>query len=586
MTGHQIMKKLKVIDFFCGAGGFSEGFRQQGFEIIKGIDNWKPAVETHNLNHGLNDEVMDVLTFEGEQGIVAIKELPDTEIIIGSPPCVTFSMSNKAGKADKSLGVRLIEAYLRAIAVKKHQPGSILKAWLMENVPNSRNYVKDVYSFTDLNLGDWAETIGRSPSDEALKAKNNGRILIAADYGSPQSRQRFVCGEIVATGKFLEPKWTHGPHKDIFDHKAYPTLGDIKNKMPSPTEFKEDAEWTDPNYPSLKVKGKELTDHFYDSGVYQVEWEMARFAKVNHPYMGRMSFPEDPNKPSRTIMATRSASTREAIIFESELGRTGDGQYRLPTIREAATLMGFPYTYQFLGGEGTKWRLIGNAVCSHMAAALAKEIRSRIGLRPIADDKVNFSEQRKHYRKVNDLNDPGQQIVFNAPPKKKNGAKFRMHPFKAGNMTVALTNFDPNQGSDYDTNGMEWYCAIFLGAGKEYGTVSVGPEMFAKVNELVRRLPDGKGFIKEYNASFKGRIADKKMLQSILEQNKAKEGKVLGPITLIEEIAELIKKYDSNTELLGNVVLDGIHKELFPKRQLLAIWAIAKAIKIPEKIIS
>ena len=28
--------QLSVIDFFCGAGGFSEGFRQQGFEIAMG----------------------------------------------------------------------------------------------------------------------------------------------------------------------------------------------------------------------------------------------------------------------------------------------------------------------------------------------------------------------------------------------------------------------------------------------------------------------------------------------------------------------------------------------------------------------
>ena len=48
-------KDLRVIDFFCGAGGFSEGFRQQGFKVIMGVDNWRPAVETHNLNHGLND---------------------------------------------------------------------------------------------------------------------------------------------------------------------------------------------------------------------------------------------------------------------------------------------------------------------------------------------------------------------------------------------------------------------------------------------------------------------------------------------------------------------------------------------------
>lgn len=575
-----MMNKYKVIDFFCGAGGFSEGFRQQGFKIVMGIDNWRPAVLTHNLNHGLNDDVSDVLEFEKD--IENINALPNTEIIIGSPPCVNFSMSNNAGKADKSLGVRLIEAYLRVVAVKKHQPGSILEVWLMENVPNSQNYVKEVYTFDDLDLGDWAESIGKERSDEALKVKHNGAILIAADYGSPQSRQRFVCGEVVATGRFPEPERTHGPHNDLCDQKAYPTLGDIKRKMPSPIEFYANAEWTDPNYPRLKVRGKELTDHFYDSGIYQVEWEMARFAKENHPYMGRMSFPENEDKPSRTIMATRSASTREAIIFRSELKRKGDGEYRLPTIREASTLMGFPYTYQFKGGgEGTKWRLIGNAVCPHMATALAKEIRVHLGLPPIADDEVDFFEQRENYQKVDDLNDPGERIKFNAPPKKKNGAKFRMHPFKTGNMTVALTNFDPEKGSNYDTNGKEWYCTVFLGSGKEFKTVSVGTELLNNVDGIVRKLPDGKSFIKEFEARFKGRIADKKKLQSILEQNKATEGDLLGPIALIQEIADLIRKYDPDNEMLKDLALDGIRKEQFPKRQLLAIWAIAKAITKP-----
>ena len=42
---------LTVADFFCGAGGFSEGFHQAGFKVIFGLDNWKPAIETHDLNH-------------------------------------------------------------------------------------------------------------------------------------------------------------------------------------------------------------------------------------------------------------------------------------------------------------------------------------------------------------------------------------------------------------------------------------------------------------------------------------------------------------------------------------------------------
>ena len=53
--------KLTVIDFFGGAGGFSEGFRQQGFEVIKGVDYWKPAVDTFNHNFGLDGKSIDVL---------------------------------------------------------------------------------------------------------------------------------------------------------------------------------------------------------------------------------------------------------------------------------------------------------------------------------------------------------------------------------------------------------------------------------------------------------------------------------------------------------------------------------------------
>ena len=89
---------LTVIDFFCGAGGFSEGFRQMGFEIKYGYDHWKPAVDTYNHNFNLNCEVKNILDFE--TSIDEIESLPNTDVIIGSPPCVSFSSSNKSGNAE------------------------------------------------------------------------------------------------------------------------------------------------------------------------------------------------------------------------------------------------------------------------------------------------------------------------------------------------------------------------------------------------------------------------------------------------------------------------------------------------------
>ena len=76
------MNKLSVIDFFCGAGGFSEGFRQMGYKIVYGFDHWKPAIETFNHNFNLQCEPKNILDFKNS--IEEIERLPNTEIIIGN----------------------------------------------------------------------------------------------------------------------------------------------------------------------------------------------------------------------------------------------------------------------------------------------------------------------------------------------------------------------------------------------------------------------------------------------------------------------------------------------------------------------
>ena len=196
---------LRVIDFFCGAGGFSEGFRQQGFKIVRGIDFWQAAIDTHNLNHGLSDKVQNILDYWGEDSgdITEIEQLEDAEVLIGSPSCTSFSMSNRAGKADKESGIRLIETYLRVVAVKKHQKTSNLRAWYMENVPKSKEFIEQQYTFHKLHLARWARRNGYKAGDIALKV--TGSVLNAGDYGAPQNRKRFIAGEWINTRRFTPP---------------------------------------------------------------------------------------------------------------------------------------------------------------------------------------------------------------------------------------------------------------------------------------------------------------------------------------------------------------------------------------------
>ena len=109
-----------IADFFCGCGGFSEGFNQAGFNVVFSLDNWGYAKETHDINHpNCNCVLMDILNIKTED----IDDIiPDVDVIVGSPPCVSFSNSNNSGKANKSLGISLIKQFLKIVLYKKTKP--------------------------------------------------------------------------------------------------------------------------------------------------------------------------------------------------------------------------------------------------------------------------------------------------------------------------------------------------------------------------------------------------------------------------------------------------------------------------------
>lgn len=547
---------LKVIDFFCGAGGFSEGFRQQGFKIVRGIDFWQPAIDTHNLNHNLNDTVKNILDFWSEDSadVGEIEKLEDTEFLIGSPSCVSFSMSNRAGKADKSDGVRLIEAYIRVITVKKHKKNSKLKAWYMENVPKSKDFIKQEYTFEQLNLAKWAENNGFKKKNVALKIQ--GEILNAGDYGAPQERKRFIAGEWIETGEFISPVVTYTEHK---------TVVDVRNKMPKINESETTRKkFIDPNYPDIKLNIKELTDHFYDTGVYKIEWEKAEFLKTNHPFMGKMSFPENENRTSRTVMATRSASTREALLYKSEYSRAGNGEYRLPTIREVASLMGFPYIYQFVGSEGTKWRQVGNSVCPHQSAALAKALRRKNKLKIISDSKISFKQLENNFNKINNLNTFTKR-KFETPRKRQENARFRRHALKIGNMTVDLMNYHPDKKDDV-ANG--WYVTAFFGTGEGYGVKVFSGSEKQKIESLLRDKFDD---FDQYKNDVSKLPIETSVLQKVYENDLHLKQKS-NPIILLKQISGLIKSYDCHRDVVnGNGILQ---KENIPIAQLMSAYGL------------
>ena len=493
-------KHLSVADFFCGAGGFSEGFRENGFNVAFALDNWQQAIDTHDLNHPHCKAVcMNILELDTPEKIDSV--IPDTDIIVGSPPCVSFSGSNKAGKADKSLGIKLIETYLRIIAWKKSK--GHLKYWIMENVPNSKNYTKSEYTWKELGLP------GKGP-DLEIKQRN---ILCAADYGAAQGRLRFVCGD------YPEPIKTLDENNHIHTKKVLESLG---NPLDKPIII-----ISDPIHP-LKISSNKLTDHYYDSRVEEFEWKRAKKLKVDHGFMGKMSFPEELNRTSRTIMATMSSSTRESIIFEAKQSGKHVG-YRSPTIREAATIMGFPINYQFTGrSEAVKYKQIGNAVCAPMSSALAKAILKK---EKLPNDKyISLPDIKVPYN----LN--GKKRVIKTPKPRREDAKFAEHiPYlKIRSVRVELSNKD----SDFEKNEIIWKSLLHQGAGKNAKFVEVDSR---NIEEILNKQKDFEKFKQEMKKTFSSFKLNAEELQTNYVLNGSAKGWT--PHKALDSMKTLLDKY-------------------------------------------
>jgi len=514
---------MRVIDLFCGAGGFSEGFRQAGFEIIIGIDNWIPAINTFSMNQisakVINEDIHKISLLSDDEFNILI---PDSEIIIGSPPCVDFSNSNNSGNVDKANGISLIESFFRIVARKKYKKNSILKYWIMENVPNASRWINDKYTSEELGIR----------GDFILKVKNPCSHEYCAEiFGVPSKRRRYLCGD------FPEPEINQA--LNIEEKK----LINILNQIGEPKKFLNEV-ISDPNYPLLKLQRKEITDQHYIKEIAQYQWEKAKRQKQDKGYMGKMSFPENFNKISRTIVATVTFAARESFIYPYK-----NNKFRAPTVREFATLMSFPFDYLFYGDSlNTKYRLIGNAVPPKMAYAFASTINIKEKKVILNNDYLTPKRIKKEM--FNDLNYRIITVDEEKPCLGKKRFKYHIPYLVINRYRVELSNHD----SDFVNNEIKWKAEIHFSQGPKADIVI--PNL--SVNVDCKILSDE---INKFIISIAKKIKSYENLQNSYKATKKDRAKTnnLGPYEILDQIKEII---DSSNIKDESVFLNEKHRNV------------------------
>ncbi|MGM0387891.1 MAG: DNA (cytosine-5-)-methyltransferase [Natrinema limicola] len=311
---------LKVLDLFCGAGGFSLGFSRAGFYTVAAIDNDEDALATYRYNLQDLAYCLDLGAYPANEILELIDIGPDdVDVIIGGPPCTRFSPL--APEDDPDALRSLLQTYLDY--VEAIEP----RAFVMENVKGLPSRYRE-YLDAVLDRAD------------SLDYDVDYRVLTASDYGVPQGRERiFIVGIYGSEG--VEFKW---PTPTTEDNP--PTARSVLWGGALPRD----------GWPNSKESSHQ--PHIVEN------WREGGYK--NDPYTdSQHQIRLHPDEPSWTITAGNQ--------------HFHPAKPRALTPREEASLQSFPRWYHFAGGMGSASKQVGNAVPPKLAEHIGRALLQSLG---------------------------------------------------------------------------------------------------------------------------------------------------------------------------------------------------------------
>lgn len=193
--------KPKIISLFSGAGGMDIGFEEAGFEIAVAVEFDSSCCDTLRKNRP-NTPVIegDVSELETSHILeVAGLKVLEAGLVIGGPPCQSFSLAGKRLGMDEPRG-RLVLEFIRIVRE------ALPLAFVMENVKGMANWHKGEALVAIENA--LKEPISYEGKQYEYTIQH--KVLNAVDYGVPQQRERiFLVGNRI-NKEFIFPKPTHG----------------------------------------------------------------------------------------------------------------------------------------------------------------------------------------------------------------------------------------------------------------------------------------------------------------------------------------------------------------------------------------
>jgi len=371
---------LKMIDLFCGAGGLSLGFTQEGFVTSLANDIEECCVDTYAHNHPETPRDHIILgdikhVVDNIESLLRYKEV---DVVVGGPPCQGFSEANRQRLIDDPRN-HLYKNFVQI--VDKVKP----KFFVMENVKGMLKVKNQVIEdFTSIGY------------------ITSAYVLNACDYGVPQNRERLIYignrlgidNEIIfdEIRKLSETIPNHTLSDALYGLRSL-KASRVKNSTNLDSEEsgrKIEASSTDESnaYIDYINQGKKCKVVCNHKARYNNDRDIEIYGRMNPgdksddpkiadimPYKSRNDifkdkyFKLEPDKVCKTITAHMKFDCNMYIHPYQARGLTP---------REAARVQSYPDDYYFRGSYTKTFMQIGNSVPPLLGRAIASIIKKYI----------------------------------------------------------------------------------------------------------------------------------------------------------------------------------------------------------------
>jgi DNA (cytosine-5)-methyltransferase 1 len=307
---------LKVLDLFCGAGGFSLGFKQANYEIVCGLDNFEPVLRTFSYNFSSSHIILEDIKKVTSKRIK--EEVGDIDVIIGGPPCEAFTLASSKIQKDP-----LDRLY--------NDPRGQLVLHFIRLVGD----LKPIFFVMENVRGILIPQIKEAIIKEFKRVGYDRiyfNVLHAEDYGNPSIRTRVFVSNL----KIL-------PEKSKIKRTVWDAIGDL----PSPYSIHDI-----PNHDPVPISEKKLRKILRLKRGHSLVSFVGADNKIKENYI-RLKF--------NTLAPTVMGKSRFIHPVEN----------RILTVRENARLMSFPDDFIFFGGREVQFDQVGEAVPPILAKSIA-----------------------------------------------------------------------------------------------------------------------------------------------------------------------------------------------------------------------